>query len=267
MNVPCRLIEDLLPLYHDEICSQASRELVEEHLQSCPACQASLTRLRENLLHPAPDQEEADALKTVQSAWKRAKRLAFGKGAALVALAMLLVFAVLGAVFTTPCHPVPAEKIQISQVCQLEDGTILFHLYIDDGAVLESLRWDQEADGSVYITPIHALWKTKRPDDKGLCNVYLSCTLLEPGDDGARRRGEFGFPAPTALYVGAPGDGVLVWKAGMTLPKGSPAMEELADHYISVYAYDHRQSIDWDAYYQTYAAILGDEFFRKEATP
>lgn len=38
MNNSCEIVRDLLPLYYDRACSNASRELVREHLDSCPAC-------------------------------------------------------------------------------------------------------------------------------------------------------------------------------------------------------------------------------------
>lgn len=37
MNIDCRVIGDLLPLYADESCSDASRALVDDHLKTCPA--------------------------------------------------------------------------------------------------------------------------------------------------------------------------------------------------------------------------------------
>ncbi len=38
MKYECSVIEDLLPLYKDEICSDASKKMVEEHLEECPKC-------------------------------------------------------------------------------------------------------------------------------------------------------------------------------------------------------------------------------------
>lgn len=38
MNVPCKVIKDLLPLYLDKVCSEESRNIVEEHLKECPDC-------------------------------------------------------------------------------------------------------------------------------------------------------------------------------------------------------------------------------------
>lgn len=46
MNKECEVIQDLLPLYVDDICSDGSRALVEEHLCTCPACSAVLNKLK-----------------------------------------------------------------------------------------------------------------------------------------------------------------------------------------------------------------------------
>ena len=32
------IVQDLLPLYHDGVCSDKSRAAVEEHLQTCQDC-------------------------------------------------------------------------------------------------------------------------------------------------------------------------------------------------------------------------------------
>ena len=41
-------MRDLLPLYVDDVCSAASREIVEAHLKECPACTEYLNKLKEN---------------------------------------------------------------------------------------------------------------------------------------------------------------------------------------------------------------------------
>ena len=53
MNIDCRVIGDLLPLYADESCSDASRALVEEHLKVCPHCRSMLMRMKSEQLLPA----------------------------------------------------------------------------------------------------------------------------------------------------------------------------------------------------------------------
>lgn len=45
-NYNCELIQDLLPLYQDNACSNTSRSIVDEHIADCDTCKAMLTRLQ-----------------------------------------------------------------------------------------------------------------------------------------------------------------------------------------------------------------------------
>ena len=47
MNISCKVIQDLLPLYHDGVTSLETNALVEEHLQTCEACQEEFHKLQE----------------------------------------------------------------------------------------------------------------------------------------------------------------------------------------------------------------------------
>lgn len=48
MKKECEVIRDLLPLYADDVCSDTSRELIEEHLRDCAECTDVLKKLRSN---------------------------------------------------------------------------------------------------------------------------------------------------------------------------------------------------------------------------
>ena len=50
MKTQCDIIRDLLPLYTDGVCSEASSELVEEHLRECTECRGLLGELQETEL-------------------------------------------------------------------------------------------------------------------------------------------------------------------------------------------------------------------------
>ena len=41
----CEIIQDILPLYHDGVCSEASRSLVEKHIKKCNECEKMLNAL------------------------------------------------------------------------------------------------------------------------------------------------------------------------------------------------------------------------------
>ena len=47
MTPRSNVIQDLLPLYADRICSGESRELVEEHIAECESCSVLLGQMRD----------------------------------------------------------------------------------------------------------------------------------------------------------------------------------------------------------------------------
>jgi len=48
MKTSCNIIQDLLPLYHEELCHIDSQKLVEDHLKDCETCQAYLKGMGTN---------------------------------------------------------------------------------------------------------------------------------------------------------------------------------------------------------------------------
>lgn len=83
MDISCEVVRDLLPLYHDGVCSGESRALVEEHLEKCPACRAELETFD---AEPKEDHmDEAKLIAETAKVWKKNKATAFFKGALIVA--------------------------------------------------------------------------------------------------------------------------------------------------------------------------------------
>ncbi len=72
MNYPCEIIQDLLPLYEEDICSEASRRMVEDHLQQCPECRRLTMPIPEltPVETPAADQAVAKGLKRTRRKWR-----------------------------------------------------------------------------------------------------------------------------------------------------------------------------------------------------
>lgn len=42
MKITCDIVKDLLPLYYDQVCSEDSKKVVEEHLEHCDKCKEEL---------------------------------------------------------------------------------------------------------------------------------------------------------------------------------------------------------------------------------
>lgn len=75
MKLPCDIVQDLLPLYEDDLCSQATREAVEEHLRECESCGKQHNAVQE-LVEPEvvvePKKERkaaAKSFKKIRSRW------------------------------------------------------------------------------------------------------------------------------------------------------------------------------------------------------
>ena len=71
MNKECEVIRDLLPLYADDVCSETSRGLVEEHLQECPDCSAMLEKLRSHEIETDLQEEKEQVIEYQAKRFRR----------------------------------------------------------------------------------------------------------------------------------------------------------------------------------------------------
>ena len=70
MKTDCRVIEDLIPLYLDGVCSVQTKELVEEHLGGCENCRKLIEQVHPvNMIAPAGEDAVTD--RTVKKAFKK----------------------------------------------------------------------------------------------------------------------------------------------------------------------------------------------------
>lgn len=90
MKVSCNIIKDLLPLYHDDVCSLESRALVKEHIETCESCRAELEKydIELDVINPEShsNMEDAKAISNLAKKWKRDKRRSFLLGTILVSI-------------------------------------------------------------------------------------------------------------------------------------------------------------------------------------
>lgn len=91
-NVSCEVIRDLLPLYADGVASGESRKLVQEHLETCPACREELDKLRAPVSVPQEEDKEQEIRERLQQSvkeLKRARRIKLAAGFAVLATLVL----------------------------------------------------------------------------------------------------------------------------------------------------------------------------------
>ncbi len=93
----CFLIEDLLPLYIDGLCSNESTEIIKNHLASCSDCRNEYKKLTNQPEIKAPDYDSGELIKGVKNMFKKDKKKAVLKTVSvfLVLLIFLGAFAFL----------------------------------------------------------------------------------------------------------------------------------------------------------------------------
>lgn len=218
MKLPCEVIRDLLPLYHDSVCSEESGHLVETHLECCEACAAELRRMEEALDPAHLPPEGGETQKALSSVWKRVKKRSFVKGCVLAALLCALLIG--GALVLTQwkCIPVSAELLEAGDLSVYSDGCIYFTLSIHDQKNLSLTQRTVTDDGCYYVTPMRSVIETNRPREFGGFQGFHF--YYPPGYSGELNHPGFILPEGVKkIYIGPVGDGILVWEEGMTLPE------------------------------------------------
>ena len=95
MKLSCKVIEDMLPMYYDGVCSDESAMLVEEHLKECPQCSCVLADLHSGIDIPEKLVDDLKPLEGIQKKWKKSKWTYIRRGICIALAALLLVTAVL----------------------------------------------------------------------------------------------------------------------------------------------------------------------------
>ena len=221
----CRIVQDLLPLYHDGVCSDESRAAVEAHLAGCEDCRRMLADMDAPL--PAAEgkktENAAAAVKKIAGEWRRRKWRAWLRGAAAAALACALAAGLWVLATQWTVFPVDPAKIQVTDLRQLSDGRILYHFRIDDDRTLHTVRWEFGEDGDVWLLPKRALYTEKRDE-------YLSMAdfdqVLSIPELNAWAQGNGVDTETVRIWYGQGEDRVLLWEEGMELPAANQRDEE-----------------------------------------
>ena len=69
----CDTVRDMLPLYVDDIVSDDTRAIVEEHLAFCDSCRKVHEAMKNSVVLPADG--DAKQLRRFKGAWKKKKRV------------------------------------------------------------------------------------------------------------------------------------------------------------------------------------------------
>lgn len=106
MNITCNIIKDLLPLYADDMVSEDSKALIDNHLCTCDGCTKELEALKK--MSKIPALVDTTSLRRVEETIRRRKILT-----AVTAMLTLVAVLVTGTIFLmTPVYLTAQQAIE-----------------------------------------------------------------------------------------------------------------------------------------------------------
>ena len=120
-KISCNIIRDILPLYLDDVVSDDTKELVEEHLETCDACRMEADILGRNITLPTNrfiKLSDAEVVKKLKGRFLRKKVLVSILSVAAAIAVMIGIYAFM--TMKSSFIPYDSTKIRIRE----EDGQI-----------------------------------------------------------------------------------------------------------------------------------------------
>ena len=128
-EIKCTIIQDILPLYVDEVVSQDTKEMVDEHLQQCEKCQKEYDTMKKELYIPA--ENKVSIIKKINKKWRKKKVMI--SIASILVTAIILLGAFSYAFYYERVIPYSKNLIKIERQ---NDNQLVFHYSVKAMLVL-----------------------------------------------------------------------------------------------------------------------------------
>ena len=169
MDKTCSIVQDLLPLYEEDMLREETKEFVDGHLAQCAACRAELDVLKADV-KPAP--VSAQPLRDLKRQLRRKKLTAV-----LLAVALALTLATAGFAYLTAPQYLPYDETEwmiTRSPRALADGSIMSD-GLTDLSGIESISVN-------LLTPVSGTKVTSTQDPDSGKTVYFITAWRTPLD-------------------------------------------------------------------------------------
>jgi len=192
MKLDCKIIEDLLPTYLDDMCSEQTREAVEEHLAECEDCH-SIVEETKSIQIPHIQLEKPAVDKVVKKGFKKIR---FRWWASIVAILILIPVIYLGwnqyqgsgvsftniyEIYTGNAFMKCIEKGDYEKAYKYIDVDGIKQEWLNDGTFDEEMLENIKSDGLAKFSE----YGMKLEENGGILGYkYVGISLDSEKDDG-----------------------------------------------------------------------------------
>lgn len=174
MKCKCGIIKDLLPLYVDHVCSDESKELIDEHLLECEKCKSYMNSLREAQdVEDAAYDEEKESRK-VKLMLRMKKKILFRNILVAIFTVLILGVACTGVIHYLKRTTVPISETKHMEVVYENDDLVLNitdAIWSDASGVRFTLTEDGKSYECVAVAMNTSKWNELISSDK-TCSKY-----------------------------------------------------------------------------------------------
>lgn len=127
-QISCDMVQDLLPLYQDELLRDTTKDAVRQHLEQCSMCRCIYDQLRVPVvLEKSETKKSADRFQAMVKKNRKAVESKIAVGCVISAVATLVFFFV---VFCVPVIPTNESNMRVKDVyCVKENGIQKVYVY------------------------------------------------------------------------------------------------------------------------------------------
>ena len=154
MNVSCNVIRDLLPLYAENLASEDSKALVEEHLKGCESCSGYLDALGKKTM---AGEAGTTSLRRVRNAIRRRRMLA------VITVFLFLTTLLTGGVLLLDAQIFLSADEAVKEI-MVEGDTV--KIIWDDRVIGTGAQNNPEDDGNYAVTGWTNLLKILHPTER-----------------------------------------------------------------------------------------------------
>lgn len=253
MKYLCEVIRDLLPLYKDQVCSEESKKIVEEHLRECETCKADYDKMCTEFTCISEDSSEQETREELISFFKTVeKRLSFRHIILFwsVILALMLLYLVYSsyppsltaAVNEAVYKAVPIldnrisiEDVEVEEVYQLENEAVYAKLTIPSPISMFDFYRVEEKNGTLeseydYTNKEYnaVTFKKERFSLDGDAGEFTFGFVIPEIQNVYSEETESNIKIPNEgmFFVGKGGEILEIWRKGQVLEKAPEDVEE-----------------------------------------